>query len=79
MNRSDFFIKLKEYLEIESVNSINESTNLKKLEEYSSLTIMLLVAFIDEFFQKKVNSRQLVEVNTINDLMQLIGKSKFND
>lgn len=79
MKKSEFFSKIKEDLEIESIATVDESTNLKELDEYSSLTIMLMIAFIDENFNQKFTAKQLVGINSINELMELIGKDKFVD
>jgi len=79
MKKEDFYSKFLEFLEIESVKSINEETNLKNLEEYDSFFVLTIVAFIDDNFSINLSSKQLNDVNTVGELMELIGKEKFLD
>ncbi|MBN2165698.1 MAG: acyl carrier protein [Marinilabiliaceae bacterium] len=79
MKKSDFLNELHEFLEIESVESFNVNTNLINLDEYDSLAIMSIVAFIDEKFSSKLTSNQLAGIVTIKDLIELVGNEKFED
>jgi acyl carrier protein len=79
MKKAEFFTQLHEYLEIESIATLNEITNLKALEEYDSLMIMTIIAFIDENFATKLTATQLNSITTVKDLMDLIGAGKFED
>lgn len=77
MKKVDFFKQFHEFLEIESTATFNESTNLKELDEYDSLMIMTIIAFIDDNFSTKLTAAQLKSISTVSDLMNLIGNDKF--
>lgn len=79
MKKDYFFTEFHEFLEVDSVEGFNSETNLKDLEEYDSLMIMSIIAFIDDNFSRKLTTKQLNELKTINDLIVLIGKENFED
>jgi acyl carrier protein len=79
MKKNVFYAKFLDFLEIESVSCLNESTSLKDLDEYDSFFVLTIVAFVDDNFSIKLSSKQLSEIETIEDLMTLIGNDKFVD
>jgi acyl carrier protein len=79
MKKVEFFKALHEILEIESVPSFDENTDLKSLDEYSSLTIMIIIAFIDDNFSTKLTASQLNSITTVKSLMELVGIDKFSE
>jgi len=72
MQKSEFYDILKETLEIESVDSLNESTVLTDLEEYDSLAVLSLIAMIDEHFGKRIPGAEFQKITTVKSLMDLI-------
>ena len=72
MQKSEFYDILKETLEIESVDSLNESTVLTDLEEYDSLAVLSLIAMIDEHFGKRIPGVEFQKITTVKSLMDLI-------
>ena len=68
--------RTKEELELEI--EINESTNLKELDEWDSMTAMVLIGFVSSEFNVTLTSDDLKEINTINSLINKIGEDKFN-
>jgi len=72
MQKSEFYNILKETLEIESVDSLNESTVLTDLEEYDSLAVLSLIAMIDEHFGKRIPGVEFQKITTVKSLMDLI-------
>lgn len=78
MKTSEFIEKLKEALEIET-QSVTESTNLKEIEGYDSMSVMTLIAFADEHFSKKLTAQQLASITTVKSLKELIGSEHFTD
>ena len=76
MTKQEFFVNLAEELELEI--EINESTNLKELDEWDSMTAMVLIGFISSEFNVTLTSDDLKEINTINSLINKIGEDKFN-
>ena len=73
-----FIDKLKEALEFEEVE-ITESTNLKHIEGYDSMSVMTIIAFVDENFSKKLTAKQLASISTIKSLKDLIVPDSFSD
>jgi len=53
---------------------VDESTNLKELDQYDSLTILGIIAFIDEKFNKRLTADNFKSVNTIESLIRMIGE-----
>lgn len=77
MKNEMFYNELRNFLEIESVDNLNEQTDLKNLQEYDSMMIMLIIAFVDENFSLKLTARELSGITTVKSLMDLIGDDKF--
>jgi acyl carrier protein len=76
MMREEFFEKLKDAIETDF--TIDENTNLKTLPEYSSLTTLLIIAFIDENFGRSLSAKELNSMNSVKSLMDLIGEDQFD-
>ncbi len=76
MKIADFLNELKETLEIDDVG-LNEETNLKELEEYDSLSVLSIIAMIDENFGKRISGQNFQSITTIGSLMELIGMENF--
>ena len=78
MKKQDFLNELKISLEFENIN-LKEETNLREMEEYDSLAVMSVIAFIDDKFSKKLSGQQLASITTVKSLMELIGIENFSD
>jgi acyl carrier protein len=76
MGKKEFIEELVEILEIED-GDINEETNLKELQEYDSLAVLSIIAFVDENFSKTLVTEQLNSITTVKSLMELIGLEHF--
>ena len=76
MNVNKFISELKEILEVDEEITID--TSLENMDEYDSLAIMSLVAFIDENFDMTVSGESLGEIKTVSDLIALICPDKIN-
>ena len=50
---------------------------MKQYDEFDSMAIMYLVAFIHKNFGKQFSARQLNQIETVNSLIELIGKDNF--
>ena len=77
MKKEDFIYKLKELMEVEDDNNLNENTDLRSLEEYDSLAVMGMIALIDEDFGKKIPGSDFMKVTSIKSLIELIGEDNF--
>jgi acyl carrier protein len=71
MKKNLFFKQLKEIFEIDS--EINEKSPL----HLTSLTTLAIIALVDEEFFKTLEDSELKTINSVDDLMNLIGKESF--
>lgn len=72
MEKKVFFKKLVDELELE-VNEVNENSPL----HLTSLRTLALMSFLDEHFELRVKAIGLKGIDSIEKLMTLIGKDKF--
>lgn len=77
VKKSEFIEKLKDTLEIDSDKEITEETNLRGLEEYDSLGVLMIAAMVDENFGKQLSLLHFKKVTTVSSLMKLIGEENF--
>lgn len=73
MEIAEFITKFAEELEIENVDALTPETEFRDLDEWSSLSVMVFIAFADENFDKQVGDKQIAECNTIQDLYNLVS------
>ena len=77
MKTQEFIELLKEALEVENQDLTKES-NLKDISGYDSMSILIIIALVDEKFSKKVTGQQLASITTISSLIDLIGLEYFD-
>lgn len=77
MTIKEFLVELADLIEIEDELSLD--SNLKDYEEFDSMAIMSLVAFVHKNFGKQYNARQLNQIDTVESLVELIGKDSFTE
>lgn len=75
MTKQEFAEKLTEIIDTEEDLSIE--TDLNEVEEYDSLTILSVIAFVDKQFGKTLTADQLASVTTVNSLIEIIGSDNF--
>ena len=68
MEIKDFIVKFADAVEVEEINSLETSTEFRQLDEWSSLSVMLLIAFFDEEFGKEISEKDIKACTTIQDL-----------
>lgn len=71
MELKDFIDKIVEQLEIESAEILNGDTKFRELEEWSSLSVMELIALYDDEFDKQIGDVDIKKCVTICDLYKL--------
>ena len=71
MELKDFIDKIVEQLEIESAEALNGDTEFRELEEWSSLSVMELIALYDDEFDKQIGDVDIKKCTTIGDLYKL--------
>jgi acyl carrier protein len=78
MKKNEFVNQLSEYCEFENEN-FTLDTLFKSIEEYDSLALMSIIAFVDENFKMNLTAVQLSKITDFNSLIALIGIDKFED
>ena len=73
MNIAEFIEKFAEEIEVEDVASLTPETEFRDLEEWSSLSVMVFIAFADENFNKQVGDKQIANCRTVQDLYNLVS------
>ena len=71
MEVKEFIEKFAEQVEMEEVESLTPETAFRELDEWSSLSVMTLIAFFDEEFGKEIGGKDIKECLTIQDLYNL--------
>lgn len=71
MEIQEFIEKFAEAIEVENIEELSAETEFKELEEWSSLSVMLLIAFFDETFGKEIGDKEIRSCTTLQDLYQL--------
>ena len=66
-----FIEKFAEAIEVEEVVNLTSETEFRELDEWSSLSVMLLIAFYDEEFEKEIGDKDIKACTTIGELYQL--------
>ena len=76
MNKKETLILIHEELEIESVKELSVETVYKDLEEWDSMSVIILIGFFEENFSITISGETLNELSTFGDLF---FKLKIND
>lgn len=70
----DFIKNFAEQFDETPEEAFTGETNYKDLEEWSSMTALVIIAMVDEKYGKKVTGADFREATTIDDLCALIEK-----
>ena len=66
------FIKLfAEAIEVEDIEALTPETEFHDLDEWISLSVIIVIAFMDENFDKQVSETDIRQADTIQDLYNL--------
>ncbi len=76
MTQSEFINKLQDELELDS--PINNSTIFKNLEEWDSLSAMILIGFVSEKFNVIITGNDIEKLTDVQSLIYFIGVEKFD-
>ena len=71
MDIKEFIKGFAEAIEVEDVEALTPETEFHDLDEWSSLSVMIVIAFIDENFDRQVPNTAIREADTIQDLYDL--------
>ena len=73
MNKIQFYEQLFEEIEIESVPNIDDKTVFKELEEWDSMTSMVIIGYFNQYFRTVVTADDLENNMTFGDLIKSKG------
>ena len=71
MEIKEFIEKLAEQIEVENVEDLKPDTEFRSLDEWSSLSVMIIIAFYDDEFDKQIGETAINGCTTIEDLYKL--------
>lgn len=71
MELKQFIGKFAETLDVEDIDILTAETEFRDLDEWSSLSVILVIAFFDEEFGKEVSDKDVLSCMTISDLYKL--------
>ncbi len=63
-----FIEKFGEAIEVENVDKLTPETDFHSLDGWSSISVMLTIAFFDEEFGKEISGADLKSMKTIQDV-----------
>lgn len=72
MDINNFIEKFAEMLEIEDVDSLSPDTGFRDLDEWSSISVMELIAWADDEYDKQIGDIHIKSCQTIQDLYNLM-------
>ncbi len=71
MEIKEFIEKFAEAIEVNNADALTAETAFHELEEWSSLSVILLIAFYDEEFDKELTPATIWEAKTIQNLYDI--------
>ena len=71
MEIKEFIEKFAVQIEVEDVETLKPETEFESLDEWSSLSVMVLIAFYDDEFDKQIGETAIKRCKTIDDLYKL--------
>ena len=71
VNNENFVEALNDLLEVDS-STLDPNIELESLGQWDSLTIVSLIALIDQYFNKKVSGDDIFCCHSLSDLRRLI-------
>lgn len=76
MTRKALFEELAFLLDVQE-STLNEKTKFREMENYNSLVAIGIVSMLEEKVGTKLDIGQLRDLNTIGELIDLVGREKF--
>lgn len=73
MNTQFFLERFKDALEMEHDKELSLSDKFQELEEWDSLSLLSVVAFLDEEYNFVIETEDLKKLDTIQELVNAIG------
>ena len=73
MDLKDFIEKFAEQFEDTDITDIQASTNFQELEEWSSITVMSIIAMVKTVYGKTISGIEIRKCSTVKDLYELVN------
>ena len=73
MEIQEFIEKFADAIDVNNVEVLTAKTEFHELEEWSSLSVMLAIAFFEKEFGKHVSNTEIREANTLLDLYNIVA------
>ncbi|HEX7869165.1 MAG TPA: acyl carrier protein [Chryseobacterium sp.] len=73
MNITDFTEKFANQFDDTDISEFSSETKFKNLEEWSSLTALSIIAFVDEDYGKELTGEDIRNSETIQDLFEILS------
>lgn len=71
MDIQNFITLFGKAIEVEDLAVLTPETEFHDLDEWSSISVMVTIAFFDEEFDKQIDETTIREANTILDLFNI--------
>lgn len=75
MNINEFIAKFAEIFDDTDASALTPETQFRELEEWSSLSVLGVIALADEEFGLEISGPDVRKATTINDLYELLTKA----
>jgi len=76
MTKQDFYELFAEKMQV--ANNLNEDTPLESFNSWDSWTRMDVMVFVDQTFKVNLTANDIIEIKTLGDLMNKIGKQYYD-
>ena len=74
MELKDFIVKFANQFDEVEIDDIHPDTEYQNLEEWSSLTVMGLIAMVKTEYNKTITGRDLRSCKTVEELFNVVSK-----
>lgn len=76
MTKDNFLLKLEDELELDT--KLTLETNIKDIEEWDSMTAMVLIGILSNEFGISLKLEEIESLTTINSIIERVGVGHFN-
>jgi acyl carrier protein len=73
MEKNQFLQSFAEQFDETDPSAITMDTRFKEIDEWSSMVALMIIAMVDENYNKKITGADLREANTIEQLFERIN------
>ncbi|MEZ2441271.1 acyl carrier protein [Chitinophaga sp. W3I9] len=74
MGIQEFITKFEQQLEDVEPGTITAATNYRELEEWDSMTSLVIIAMVDREYNKQISGNDIMNAATVEELYNIIAK-----